>query len=98
MRIGITETQLAGTLKYLTQSRIVPYKLGNEPDLYYPYPGFRGPGWGVLAYGTQMLDWLQRLRASAGNVGLMFQFGSIAQTPSYLGDFTQVQLAKMRVP
>ena len=49
---------------YMNLSRFKAYKLGNEPDLYYPYKGKSGSDWGVVAYANQTASFLLQFTAS----------------------------------
>jgi len=92
--VEIPKAELAGALRYLNQSRLIAYELGNEPDHYiWPTVQYRpNATWDVLAYVKQTLEWLPQLSA-----GKRFQYGSVATSPILSGGFTMVQAIKLGV-
>ncbi|KAH7395840.1 glycoside hydrolase superfamily [Cadophora sp. MPI-SDFR-AT-0126] len=89
--VEIPKAELAGALKYLDQSKLIAYELGNEPDHYiWPQVNYRSPAtWTMAAYVKQTLDWLPQLAS-----GKRFQYGSSAADPATVSDFTMVQAVK----
>ncbi|KAK0101403.1 hypothetical protein ONS95_006577 [Cadophora gregata] len=89
--VEILKAELAGALKYLDQSKLVAYELGNEPDHYtWPQVNYRSPAtWSMAAYVKQTLEWLPQLAS-----GKRFQYGSSAANPTTTSDFTMVQAVK----
>lgn len=89
--VEIPKAELAGALKYLDQSKLIAYELGNEPDHYiWPQVNYRSPAtWTMAAYVKQTLDWLPQLAS-----GKRFQYGSSAANPATVSEFTMVQAVK----
>ncbi|PVH84753.1 glycoside hydrolase family 79 protein [Cadophora sp. DSE1049] len=89
--VEIPKAELAGALKYLDQSKLVAYELGNEPDHYiWPQVNYRSLAtWTMAAYVKQTLEWLPQLAS-----GKRFQYGSSAANPATVSDFTMVQAVK----
>lgn len=53
--------------------------------------------WGILDYAKESIEWMPRLQHAAGGKFPGFQFGAIAEPPAALGNFTETQLAMMKV-
>ncbi|KAF2180894.1 glycoside hydrolase family 79 protein [Zopfia rhizophila CBS 207.26] len=92
------QTEIDGALKYLDQSRVLAYELGNEANLYGSYTNKRPKNWTVVDYGKQMLEWIPQLSARTAGSPPNFQLGSFVGPPTYFGDFSLLQLTKMGVP
>ncbi|OBT44545.1 hypothetical protein VE00_04882 [Pseudogymnoascus sp. WSF 3629] len=92
--IEVPKAELRAALKYLDQSKVVAYELGNEPDHFTMASyGFRSKDtWNMAAYVQQTLDWLPQLSS-----GKSFQYGSIAASPAAPSDFTLVQALQFGV-
>jgi hypothetical protein len=64
--------------KYLRDSRILSYELGNEPDF---YGASQRPGaWNVQTYVAQIIDWIQQIQ-SVTKTKRNWQIGALAQLP-----------------
>ncbi|KAH7371264.1 glycoside hydrolase superfamily [Pyrenochaeta sp. MPI-SDFR-AT-0127] len=92
---SIAQAEVDGALKYLDQSVVMAYELGNEVNLYGP---FRPSGYNAKAYASQMRDWLPRLRERSTS-HVRFQFPSFAGPPQdFNSDLTIAELVKLGVP
>jgi hypothetical protein len=107
----VAQAEIDAAFKYLDQSRVMAYELGNEANFYGSFNGKRPKSWGVIDYGKQMLSWLPRLSSRATGSPPSFQFGAFVGPPTQLEelgafigpstqmeDFTLLQLTKMGVP
>ncbi|RDL38770.1 Uncharacterized protein BP5553_03110 [Venustampulla echinocandica] len=92
--INVAKAELNAASKYLDQSKVVAYELGNEPDHFtWPSYGFRpNDTWSMAAYVQQTLEWLPQLSS-----GKKFQYGSIAGSPAVPSDFTLVEALQLGV-
>ncbi|KAH8590030.1 hypothetical protein B0O99DRAFT_522066 [Bisporella sp. PMI_857] len=84
---------------YMNLSRFTAYELGNEPDIYYPYKGKRGPDWDVVAYASQTASFLLQFTASLSKARTKdfpgYMYASITDLD---GPFSFASLVKLRVP
>jgi hypothetical protein len=80
--------------KYLRDSRILSYELGNEPDF---YGTSQRPGvWNVQTYVAQIIDWIQQIQ-SVTKTKRSWQIGALAQLPVYQGNFSIPELITLGV-
>lgn len=90
----IPKAELQAALKYLDQSRVVAYELGNEPDHYtFPHDFRPNNTWNMAAYVHETLEWLPQLSSGKKK----FQYGSIAESPATPSDFKLVQALQFGV-
>ena len=81
--------------KYLRDSRILSYELGNEPDF---YGTSQRPGkWNVQTYTAQIIDWIKQIQ-SITKTKRGWQVGALAQLPVYQGNFSIPELNTLGAP
>jgi hypothetical protein len=84
--------EVVAAKKYLEDSRLKSFELGNEPDFYNVQ---RPNGWNVQLYAQQVIDWMSQIRQDISNGSFSLQLGAFAQEPIWMGNFSQVELSKM---
>jgi len=80
--------------KYLRDSRILSYELGNEPDFY--GTSQRPGGWNVQTYTAQIIDWIKQIQ-SITKTKRSWQIGALAQMPVWQGNFSIPELITLGV-
>ncbi|KAI9170626.1 Beta-glucuronidase [Paramyrothecium foliicola] len=90
----LAQAEVDSALKYLDQSLVMAYELGNEVNLYGPY---RPPGFDVHDYSEDMREWIPRLD-SRSPLDLKFQFPSFAGPELFNPGMTIANLVSLGVP
>jgi len=86
------QAQVDAALKYMNQSLVMAYELGNEANL---YGSFRPKNYNAVAYANQMGNWVVRLKARSSR-DMRFQFPSFAGPPQHFkSDMTIANLARL---
>lgn len=92
----LAQAEIGAAFKYLDQSLVMAYELGNEPNLYGDY---RPPTYDVNIYADDMREWIPSLRAlSPPGVEPKFQFPSFAGPQLFKPGMTIANLVEIGVP
>ena len=92
---AVPQAEVQAAEKYLRDSRILSYELGNEPDYY--APSKRQGEWDIQTYEAQIVDWIQQIQ-SVTKTTRSWQVGAIARSPSQQGNFSIPELNTLGVP
>lgn len=92
---AIAQGEIDGAFRYMDQSLVMAYELGNEVNL---YGNYRPSNYDVNAYASQMRDWIPRLRARS-STNSRWQFPSFAGPSQWFrSDMNVARLVSMGVP
>ncbi|KJK61048.1 hypothetical protein P875_00042697 [Aspergillus parasiticus SU-1] len=91
---SLAQAEIDGAFKYIDQSLVIAYELGNEVNL---YGDFRPPDYDVHDYARQMRQWIPRLRARS-SAASSFQFPSFAGPELFKPDMSISELVRLGVP
>ena len=92
---ALPQAEVAAAEKYLRDSRILSYELGNEPDFY--STSQRPRPWNVQIYLAQIIDWIEQIQSST-KTKRGWQVGALAQLPVYQGNFSIPELNILGAP
>ena len=91
---SLAQAEIDGAFKYIDQSLVMAYELGNEVNL---YGDFRPADYDVNDYACQMREWIPRLRARSSATS-SFQFPSFAGPELFKPDMSISELVRLDVP
>lgn len=94
--LDLARTEIEASFKYMNQSLVMAYELGNEPNFY--APTFRPAGWNASDYGNEMESWIPSLR-NTSTEDSKWMFGAFAGPPNLFEDgLTIANLVEFGVP
>ncbi|PIG85404.1 hypothetical protein AARAC_002843 [Aspergillus arachidicola] len=91
---SLAQAEIDGAFKYIDQSLVMAYELGNEVNL---YGDFRPADYDVHDYARQMREWIPRLRARS-SAASSFQCPSFAGPELFKPDMSISELVRLGVP
>ena len=94
--LDLARTEIEASFKYMNQSLVMAYELGNEPNFY--APAFRPAGWNASDYGYEMESWIPSLRNTSTDDS-KWMFGAFAGPPNLFEDGLAIaNLVELGVP